>query len=411
METNHLFNKRMKSSWNHALQIIVTVLRGGGTPIIAMILFLSISFAYIQLLAWLPADFPITLILAILFSLVVTSSQIRTWIQSPDLVFLLPMEAQMKSYFRTSFQYSVSIQAISLGFLWGFMYPLYIERIGNLTSFLLTYLFLIVLLAWNLYINWLKLRLISKQSPWMMRGIHLIQWLINLGLMLVVIEQRWFFLLVALIVPLLYSWGIRNWTPSFPYPWSLLQKREQRTLARYYSLARLFVDMPNTIDPIKKRTWFTFLLKHSLLKTSAFSYLYWRSFLRRGEGFAVYFRLIFWAVIMMLFLPYKWIVILIPPITLWMFTVQLAEVASPRRYPVWITLYPLPLSAQKEALVQLGRVLLGLQALLLSILLLVFPELPLSWQLGGIALNGITFFVLSQFLLPYEWKKESQKNF
>ncbi|TCS96514.1 ABC transporter permease [Hazenella coriacea] len=411
METNQLFTKRMKSSWSHALQIIVTVLRGGGTLIIAMILFLSISFAYIQLLDLLPTDFPITWVLAILLAFLLTFSQVRTWIQVPDLVFLLPMEAKMKSYFRTSFLYSWVVDAIRLGFLWGFAYPLYMARIGSLLPFLLTYLILVVLLAWNLYMNWLQLRLTSRQNPWSLKGIRLLQWLINAGLVVVILDQRWLFLCVATIVPLIFGWGVRNWTPTFPYPWSDLQKREQRTLARYYSLARLFVDMPNKEEPIKKRTWLIFLFKHSPLKTDPFSYLYWRSFLRRGENFAIYLRLMFWAVIMLLFLPYPWVALLIPPITLWMFATQLAEIASSRRYPIWITLYPVPISKQKEALIQLGQVLLGFQALILSLLLLFFPWVPTLWLWGGWALNGITVFLLSQFLLPYSWKKQSQRNF
>src|SRR5699024_11235734 len=77
----------------------------------AMFFFISVFAVYYQqLLQKLPENFPVALVVGIIFGLVVSHSPIRTLLKEPDLIFLTVAENKMRHYFRRTIVYSFIVQ-------------------------------------------------------------------------------------------------------------------------------------------------------------------------------------------------------------------------------------------------------------------------------------------------------------
>src|SRR5699024_6698786 len=121
----------------------------------------AVAYYYQAWLQQLPENFPTAAIIGIAFGLVVSYSPVRTLLQEPDLVFLIPAEEKMKPYFRNSIIYSFVIQlylillvAAALGPLYTASFP---EREGN--PYLLTIIILLIFKVANLLANWWMYRI------------------------------------------------------------------------------------------------------------------------------------------------------------------------------------------------------------------------------------------------------------
>lgn len=73
--------------------------------------------------------------MAVLFSLVLTSSYVRTLLKEADLVFLLPLESKMEPYLKQAFVYSYVSQLFPLIALSIVAMPLYFAVTPGLHSF------------------------------------------------------------------------------------------------------------------------------------------------------------------------------------------------------------------------------------------------------------------------------------
>jgi ABC-2 type transport system permease protein len=368
MNTAQLFIQRRQSSWQHAVRIVRVLAGGGGTPFILGILLSVLYYGYQRGLAWLPANFPVAALLALILSFFLTSSRLRTWIQPPDLFFLLPLEAQMGAYFRASLRYSWLIHLIHLGWIWLLFYPLYRIRCGETGDFILTGVGLALCQWVNVYSHWLEIRRTSFSSTSSLRKFILIRWGLNLGISFLLLQQNGWLLGMVAALFLGLIWYLEQTTPPFPYPWILLRDQEQQTLARYYAIAREFVDLPEVVTPIKPRMWLIRWMERLLPQQQALSYLYWRSFFRSSELFSIYIRILVWAGCIIALFPNIWVFASILCLSSWMFGTQLPSLANPHHYPVWLQLYPLSQPERNRSLTQMNVILLGLQISLLTLI-------------------------------------------
>lgn len=89
--------------------------------------------------------------MAVLFSLVLTSSYVRTLLKEADLVFLLPLEAKMEPYLKQAFVYSYVSQLFPLIALSIVAMPLYfaVTPGASLVSYAAVFVQLLLLKAWN----------------------------------------------------------------------------------------------------------------------------------------------------------------------------------------------------------------------------------------------------------------------
>ncbi|MGA8943152.1 MAG: ABC transporter permease [Thermoactinomyces sp.] len=398
MNTSELFQKRMKSSWTYAMRIIRVIIGGGGTPLIALLVLIALYFAYQQFLAWLPADFPIALMLAVPYTLLVTSSRIRTWVKPADLVFLLPLETQMKPYFRASMIYSSAIHLIHLGIFTLLAYPLLFVMWKSNLAILLTYLFFALIQVFNVLLEWWEMRLTVSLSLNRLRMATVARFLLNGGIVFFFLHRQAAGILGMAAGLLILGWILRKQIPDFPYPWQRMQAQEQRILTRYYAWAGKFVDLPRLKTPIRKRMWFVRFLPH-WSNQAASAYLFWRTFFRKSELFPVWGRLILWAMILIAAFPHRWVVLAVYPGCVWMFASQLPSLAQSQQYPIIHRLYPLQPKQWRQGLRGIGLVTIGSQTVAIALFAWLAGAMTIQEAIlliggGGIITLAIVFFYL-----------------
>lgn len=409
MNTSKLFYHRMKSSWLAAMRIIRTVASGGGTPLILGIFFIVLYFAYEQFLIWLPPDFPIELFLTIPYALLVTSSRIRTWIQPADPVFLLPHETKMKPYFQASFIYSTAIHLIHLGIFTLLVYPIYLMVWKSHLFFFISFIFFAIIQIVNVFAEWWQMRLTVTLPINQVRMVTVCRFLLNGGAAYTFLNQQGIWALGMFIVLMLSAVAVYKKAPAIPYPWQLMQTTEKNILARYHSLASMFMDMPRLKTPIKKRTWLIrFLPQWSRQKAS--SYLYWRTFFRKSELFSIQIRLIIWAMIFIGIFPNRWVAVAVYVACIWMFAKQLPQLAHPRQYPSIQKLYPLSSQQWAKGLVFIGLVNLGIQTLWIALFAWGMNAFSVIEFLSFIFIGVLISIAVSFLYLPRQGQRLLQSH-
>ncbi|MBA4602710.1 ABC transporter permease [Thermoactinomyces mirandus] len=399
MNTSELFYSRMKSAWTYAMRIIRVIIGGGGTPLILGIVLIALYFAYQQFLAWVPADFPIDFMLTIPYTLLVTSSRVRTWVKPADLVFLLPVETQMKPYFRASLTYSAAVHLIHLGILTLLAYPLFFIMWKSNLAIVLAYLFFTLLQVYNVLIEWWEMRLTVSLARNKIRMVTAGRFFLNGGTVFFFLNQHAAGVLGTAVGLFALGWYLRRQVPVIPYPWHLMQAQEQNIRTRYHALAGMFVDLPRLKTPVRKRKWFTRFLPHWSTQTAS-AYLFWRAFFRKSELFPISIRLIIWAMIFIAVFPNRWVVFAVYLGCVWMFSVQLPSLAHSQQYPIIHKLYPLPPKQWKQGLRSIGLVTIGIQTLSIALFAWLAGAMLLTETMLLIAVGGILTYTISYFYLP-----------
>ena len=399
MNTGKLFYDRMKNSWLAAMRSIRMVASSGGTPLFLGILFIALYFAYEQFLIWLPPDFPIELLLTLPYALLLTSSRIRTWIQPADSVFLLPLETRMKPYFRASLIYSTAIHLIHLAIFTLLLYPVFLAVWKSHGFFFISYVFFAVIQVANIFAEWWQMRLTVLLPVQQVRLVTGIRFLFNGGAAYAFLHQQGIWASVLLIGLLLSAIAVYRKAPACPYPWRLMQKSEANTLARYHSLAGLFVDMPRLKTPVKKRAWLIrFLPRWS--RQQASSYLYWRTFIRKSELFSIQIRLLIWAMILIGIFPNRWVSAGVCVACAWMFIKQLPQLADPKQYPGIRRLYPLSAAQWAKGLTFIGWINLGIQTVWIALFARIVDALSTLECLWLVITGALISTALSLLYLP-----------
>jgi ABC-2 type transport system permease protein len=381
------------------MRSIRMVASGGGTPLFLGILFIALYFAYEQFLIWLPPDFSIELLLTLPYALLLTSSRIRTWIQPADSVFLLPLETRMKPYFRASLIYSTAIHLIHLAIFTLLLYPVFLAVWKSHGFFFVSYVFFAVIQVVNIFAEWWQMRLTILLPVQQVRLVTGIRFLFNGGAAYAFLHQQGIWASVLLIGLLLSAIAVYRKAPACPYPWRLMQKSEANTLARYHSLAGLFVDMPRLKTPVKKRAWLIrFLPRWS--RQQASSYLYWRTFIRKSELFSIQIRLLIWAMILIGIFPNRWVSAGVCVACAWMFIKQLPQLADPKQYPGIRRLYPLSAAQWAKGLTFIGWINLGIQTVWIALFARIVDALSTLECLWLVITGALISTALSLLYLP-----------
>ncbi|MBA4541398.1 ABC transporter permease [Thermoactinomyces daqus] len=397
LDSTALFYQRMQQSWLKAIGIIRLVAGGGGTPLFAGVVLIGLYFGYKRFLEWMPSSFPAGLLTGLVLSLLLTSSRIRTWIKPADPVFLLPAETKMNGYFRASLCYSSLVHIIHLALALLLLSPLLAAGAPEDRS-PLWLLFALLSLAQilNVLIEWQSMRLLCKWSRRKIRGIAFLRFLLNFLWTEASMDRQWVGLLVLFCIMAGVWLGQVAVTPAFPLPWDELKKQEQRLLARYYHWAGWFVDLPAVQQPIRRRhIWVRIADRFTNYRKNPLLYLYWRHFFRKSELYAVFFRLLLWAIIMMALFPNPWVIFGIYLAASLMLFSQLPALIDANSYPAALKLYPLPKAAFKNSLARIGTVLSGMQALILTMVIAGFHWLSFAGTLLFLAYGLILSMIMA----------------
>ncbi|MGE1098000.1 ABC transporter permease [Bacillus altitudinis] len=376
--------KYLKYMFNDHLVIVLIFFLAGGAS------------WYSNWLKHIPAHFPSYWVMAVVFSLVLTSSYVRTLIKEADLVFMLPLEAKMDSYLKQAFNFSFISQLFPLIAVSIIALPLYSAvSSGDLMLYVLILAQMILIKGLNTAIQWRITYFQGKHVRWIDA---VIRFLLNTMLMYTVLQAAYAIAIVFYLLYAVYLIYLTNAVKKQPFQWELHISDELKRKQRFYRLANLFTDVPHLKKQVKRRAYMDWVLQFvPYEQRKAFSYMYVRAFLRSNDYFGLVFRLTAVFVLILLYTGAAgWVGALLVLFTVFITGVQLVPLTKHFAHLSLQALYPVSQQEKDRSFFVLVRNVLIIQSIVLSSA--VFPAG--GWKGSGLALLISLVFVLVLFK-PY----------
>ena len=338
------------------------------------------AYYYQQWLQTLTTSFPTALVMAVLIGLVLTAGSIQTLLKEADLVYLLPVEEKLKPYSQRHFFYiydsvihnrnrssracSVILPTNEANRSW-----LHMDRTRICHC-----------KAWNLFVAWEKSFLTDQNIQ---RADWFIRFILN-GLFVYFLVERTSVLFIGGIVLLmvLYLAIIHQMVKGKPLNWEYLISEEGKKMMLLYRIANMFVDVPALKERVARRKWLDFILS-MIGEKRTYLYLYTRTFLRSGNYFGLYVRLLALGGVILYFIPFLYGRFIVSLIFLYLIGYQLLTLWKHHRMKIWLDLYPVGGEEKKKDFLTLLNAILITGSVIFTI---IFALATKDFMMTGILL-------------------------
>lgn len=330
MFDSHAFYKKRLSSHLKELGRYTRYIFNGHIAIAMLFFIAAVAYYYQAWLAQMPENFPTAPIIGIAFGLIVSYSPVRTLLQKPDLVFLLPAEEKMKPYFRNSMIYSFFIQLYLILLVAAVFGPLYTasfpEREGN--EYLLTVILLFVFKVANLFANWWMYRIRETNK----RRLELsVRGLLNILIFYFIIASEMIaagVTTILFVVLFLFDYYLARKQTGIV--WDLLLEKDQNSMQAFYRIANMFSDVPHIKNRVRRRRWLVSLVTRNIPfdKRHSFDYLYRITFVRSGDYLGMYVRLVIIGGLFIYLIPNIWVKLLFVILFLYLSSFQMMTLTN-----------------------------------------------------------------------------------
>nr|WGD86441.1 ABC transporter permease EcsB [Bacillus subtilis] len=337
--------------------------------VIVLIFFLAGAASwYSKWIRDIPAHFPSFWVMVVLFSLVLTSSYVRTLLKEADLVFLLPLEAKMEPYLKQAFVYSYVSQLFPLIALSIVAMPLYfaVTPGASLVSYAAVFVQLLLLKAWNQVMEW---RTTFQNDRSMKRMDVIIRFAANTLVLYFVFQSVYMYaLLVYVIMAVLYLY-MSSAAKRKTFKWESHIESELRRKQRFYRIANLFTDVPHLRKQAKRRAYLDFLLRLvPFEQRKTFAYMFTRAFLRSSDYLGILVRLtIVFALIIMYISASPLIAAVLTVFAIFITGIQLLPLFYHFDHLALQELYPVKKETKLKSYFSLLKTALSIQAMLMSV--------------------------------------------
>lgn len=399
LNAKEFFFERLKAhvkELNRYLRYILT----GHLAIAMFFIFSAMAVYYQKWLEELPENFPVAIVIAVLLGFFTMYSPIQTLLKKADVVFLIPAEQKLASYFTRTLIYSYLTQIYLVLFVYAVMAPLYFASFsdGSLYFFLLFLLLLIK--AWSILANWWMLKIRERSS-------RVIDQLVRLLLIIAIVyfflerETMYLFMVTAILVGLfLYNYLLAKKQPGIQ--WDLLIERDYLRMRSFYRLANMFTDVPHLETTVKKRHGLARLLTSSIphKQHNSYTFLFRLTTARSGEYFGIYIRLLVIGCLLVYYVPNPWLKLIFAILFGYMTFIQLMPLWKHHSTLVWLDLYPITEKVREASFIKWLKQLMIIQLVIFAVFLFFVGNLEL----------GLFMFIFSilfiQFVIPaYVHKK------
>lgn len=314
-----------------------------------------------------PAHFPSFWVMAVLFSLVLTGSYVRTLLKEADLVFLLPLEAKMEPYLRQAFVYSYVSQLFPLIALSLVAMPLYfaVTPGASLMSYAAVFVQLLLLKAWNQAIEW---RMTFQNDRSMKQMNLVIRFAANTVVLYFVFQSVYVYALVIYIIMAALYLYVSSAAKGKTFKWESHIEYELRRKQRFYRIANLFTDVPHLKKQAKRRAYLDFLLRFvPFEQRKTFAYMFARAFLRSSDYLGIQVRLtVIFALIIMYASASPMIAGILTVFTVFITGIQFLPLFGHFDHLALQELYPVKKEAKLKSYFSLLKAALSVQALLMA---------------------------------------------
>lgn len=397
-----LWTERVKAYWNEAIRYLRLIGNSGFLFTVYLLVIIG-SYYYSVLLKWLPDTFPAIWIFVAVFAHFLTRGHVRTFVKQADVVFLLPYESKLDTYFRASKWYSFALQSVVLILVMVVLSPLFMKYLADQAgSVFIVLCCLLIAKGWNVLTSWEEARF---QSDGERRMHFLLRAILNAVFVFLLFSGAGLLFIVSLfvIMLLLYFFYYQKLARALSIKWDHLIEVEERMLLSFYRIANAFTDVPKLRHQVKARRYLSWLLEvFTASKTSVYHYLFSRSFLRANDYAGIYVRLTLISAVVLAFLPTGWLQLIVMLLFMHMVTNQLSTLWYHYDTSMWVDLYPIKEGMKEKALSQLSFRLLLIMIVVQVAVLFVTS----SAMIGSLALAiGIVYSLIGSRTFVHKRKK------
>lgn len=362
------------------------------------------AYYYQQWLQTLTTSFPTALVMAVLIGLVLTAGSIQTLLKEADLVYLLPVEEKLKPYFTKAFLFTFMIQLYIIAIVAAALAPLYFQQMKQTgAGYIWIVLAFVIVKAWNLFVAWEKSFLTHQNIQ---RADWFIRFILN-GLFVYFLVERTSVLFIGGIVLLmvLYLAIMHQMVKGKPLNWEYLISEEGKKMMLLYRIANMFVDVPALKERVSRRKWLDFILS-IIGEKRTYLYLYTRTFLRSGNYFGLYVRLLALGGVILYFIPFLYGRFIVSLIFLYLIGYQLLTLWKHHRMKIWLDLYPVGGEEKKKDFLTLLNAILITGSVIFTI---IFALATKDFMMTGILLIVSILFSIG-FVYQYGAKRIERLN-
>ncbi|WP_088338554.1 ABC transporter permease EcsB [Bacillus cereus] len=362
------------------------------------------AYYYQQWLQTLTTSFPTALVMAVLIGLVLTAGSIQTLLKEADLVYLLPVEEKLKPYFTKAFLFTFMIQLYIIAIVAAALAPLYFQQMKQTgAGYIWIVLAFVIVKAWNLFVAWEKSFLTDQNIQ---RADWFIRFILN-GLFVYFLVERTSVLFIGGIVLLmvLYLAIMHQMVKGRPLNWEYLISEEGKKMMLLYRIANMFVDVPALKERVARRKWLDFILS-MIGEKRTYLYLYTRTFLRSGNYFGLYVRLLALGGVILYFIPFLYGRFIVSLIFLYLIGYQLLTLWKHHRMKIWLDLYPVGGEEKKKDFLNLLNAILITGSVIFTI---IFALATKDFMMTGILLIVSILFSIG-FVYQYGAKRIERLN-
>ncbi|MGR0328148.1 MULTISPECIES: ABC transporter permease EcsB [Bacillus] len=362
------------------------------------------AYYYQQWLQTLTSSFPTALVMAVLIGLVLTAGSIQTLLKEADLVYLLPVEQKLKPYFTKAFLFTFMIQLYIIAIVAAVLAPLYFQQMKQTgAGYIWIVLAFVIVKAWNLFVAWEKSFLTDQNIQ---RADWFIRFILN-GLFVYFLVERTSVLFIGGIVLLmvLYLAIMHQMVKGKPLNWEYLISEEGKKMMLLYRIANMFVDVPALKERVARRKWLDFILS-IIGEKRTYLYLYTRTFLRSGNYFGLYVRLLALGGVILYFIPFLYGRFIVSLIFLYLIGYQLLTLWKHHRMKIWLDLYPVGGEEKKKDFLTLLNAILIIGSVIFTV---IFALATKDFMMTGILLIVSILFSIG-FVYQYGAKRIERLN-
>ncbi|HDR8159257.1 TPA: ABC transporter permease EcsB [Bacillus cereus] len=362
------------------------------------------AYYYQQWLQTLTPSFPAALVMAVLIGLVLTAGSIQTVLKEADLVYLLPVEEKLKPYFTKAFLFTFMIQLYIIAIVAAALAPLYFQQMKQTgAGYIWIVLAFVIVKAWNLFVAWEKSFLTDQNIQ---RADWFIRFILN-GLFVYFLVERTSVLFIGGIVLLmvLYLAIMHQMVKGKPLNWEYLISEEGKKMMLLYRIANMFVDVPALKERVARRKWLDFILS-IIGEKRTYLYLYTRTFLRSGNYFGLYVRLLALGGVILYFIPFLYGRFIVSLIFLYLIGYQLLTLWKHHRMKIWLDLYPVGGEEKKKDFLTLLNAILIIGSVIFTV---IFALATKDFMMTGILLIVSILFSIG-FVYQYGAKRIERLN-
>lgn len=362
------------------------------------------AYYYQQWLQTLTPSFPTALVMAVLLGFVLTAGSIQTLLKEADLVYLLPVEEKLKPYFTKAFLFTFMIQLYIIAIVAAALAPLYFQQMKQTgAGYIWIVLAFVIVKAWNLFVAWEKSFLTDQNIQ---RADWFIRFILNALFVYFLVERTSVMFIAGIILLMvLYLAILHQMVKGKPLNWEYLISEEGKKMMLLYRIANMFVDVPALKERVARRKWLDFILS-MIGEKRTYLYLYTRTFLRSGNYFGLYVRLLALGGVILYFIPFLYGRFIVSLIFLYLIGYQLLTLWKHHRMKIWLDLYPVGGEEKKKDFLTLLNAILIIGSVVFTI---IFALATKEFMMTGILLVLSIVFSIG-FVYQYGAKRIERLN-